>query len=294
MKKEIAQSIRGKELAEQILLPLREKIIKAEKNGKRLPSFAVFMVGNDPASALYVRTKKKTAHKLGIIFHDYCCNSKDEQELLESIDFLNKDDSVDGIIVQLPLPEGFNTDKVIKLIDPRKDVDGFHPDNLNSFNNKIVSADSRTLLGEIIAPPTLKAVITLLDSTGGELEGKRAVIISRNEIFAEPLKNILSLRNIDASIMSFDNENLLEAVKESDIIVSAVGEPNFLKGEMIKDDAIIIDVGTTLIDEKLFGDVDFKSCAEKASYISPVPGGVGPLTVAYLLENVVNAWEKNF
>ncbi|MFH1192131.1 MAG: bifunctional 5,10-methylenetetrahydrofolate dehydrogenase/5,10-methenyltetrahydrofolate cyclohydrolase [bacterium] len=289
MKKEIAKRLSGKELAEQILLSLREKIIKAEKNGKRPPSLAVFMAGNDPASALYVRTKKKTAHKLGIIFHDYCCNSKDEKELLESIDFINKDESVDGIMAQLPLPKGFNTDKIIKLIDPRKDVDGFHPDNLKKFEAGNISL----LETRAIMPPTLKAVIALLDSIGEELGGKTAAIISRNEIFADPLKAMLNLKDIKTEIAHTEDKKISGILKKSGIVIIAIGSPDFLKGDMIKDDVIIIDVGTTLIDEKLFGDVDFKSCAKKAFYISPVPGGVGPLTVAYLLENVVNAWEKN-
>lgn len=295
MKKEIAKSISGKELAEEILLSLRDKIIKTEKIGKRPPSLAVFMAGNDPASALYVRTKKKTAHKLGIIFHDYGCNNKDEKELLESIDFINKDETVDGIMVQLPLPKGFNTGKIIKLIDPRKDVDGFHPDNLKKFNNTLLPPlnGGTDIPIDMIAPPTLKAVITLLDSVREKLEGKTAVIISKNEIFADPLKVLLNLKNIKTKIVHPEDKKIYEILKKSDIVIIAIGKSKFLKGEMIKEDAIIIDVGTTLVNGKLFGDVDFKSCAKKASYISPVPGGVGPLTVAYLLENVVNAWEKN-
>lgn len=290
MKKETAQSVGGKEMAEKILLSLREKIIKIEKNGGSPPSLAIIMAGNDPASALYVRKiKKKAANKIGVIFHDYCCNDKNEKELLESIEFLNNDETVDGIMVQLPLPKGFDADKAIKLINPRKDVDGFHPDNLKKFDGT-----ENTHLGDsdIIVPPTLKAIITLLDSIDEKLEGKEAIIISRNEIFANPLKSLLNLKNIKTAIVHPEDQKLSKILKKSDIIITAIGSPHFLKKEMIKDDAIIIDVGTTLVNGKLFGDVDFKSCAKKASYISPVPGGVGPLTVAYLLENVINAREK--
>ncbi|MFH1030376.1 MAG: bifunctional 5,10-methylenetetrahydrofolate dehydrogenase/5,10-methenyltetrahydrofolate cyclohydrolase [bacterium] len=279
----------GKEIADEILLNLRKKIVENENKNRIEPGFAVIMVGNDPASGLYVRNKKKACYKVGINFNDYhFAENANEDEILETIKFLNNDPSIFGIIVQLPLPENFGTSKIMKVILPKKDVDGFHPENIE----KLISFLNSDLedIDKIISPPVLKATITLLDQIEF-LEGKKAVIISKNEIFAMPLREAISLKGIDAEIvLPFDK---IDSLKEKDIIISAIGSPNFLKGKMIKEGAAIIDVGTTLVNGKLVGDVDFKSCEKKCSYISPVPGGVGPLTVAYLLENVIKAWEKS-
>lgn len=311
----MSKILQGKELAEEVLFSLREKIVKAEKSGnEHMPGLAAVMVGEDEASKLYVRNKKKACHKIGISFHDYRLEeNSNEEAILETINFLNNDLAVHGIIVQLPLPKGFNTEKIIKSISPKKDVDGFHPANIEKFTN-FLHGDIKDAV-QIMPPPVIKAVISLLEKVEELVMGKKAFIISKNEIFAEPLLETVKLKKIDAEIIAPDKVGRSPALrlspparaggvrdssahpdaggklKQADIIITAVGIPNFLRGEMIKDEAIIIDVGTTLVDGKLVGDADFKSCEKKVSYISPVPGGIGPLTVAYLLENTVRAWE---
>lgn len=326
----MSKILQGKELAEEVLFSLREKIVKAEKSGnEHLPGLATVMVGEDEASKLYVRNKKRACHKVGMSFHDYWFeDGAKEEEVLETIDFLNNDPAVRGIIVQLPLPKEFNTEKIIKSISPKKDVDGFHPVNLKKFKSALSPfACPASMAGEggasplssleggmggvnaIVVPPVVKAVVALLDQVEEPIKGKSAVIISKNEIFAEPLLEAVKLKKVNIEIIaqdkamrspalrlsgvrdSFAHSDAGGKLKQADIIITAVGIPNFLKGEMIKYEAIIIDVGTTLVDGKLVGDADFKSCEKKASYISPVPGGIGPLTVAYLLENTVKAWE---
>ncbi|MFH0854247.1 MAG: bifunctional 5,10-methylenetetrahydrofolate dehydrogenase/5,10-methenyltetrahydrofolate cyclohydrolase [bacterium] len=280
----MAKILSGKELAEDVFFALRKKVVKAEKGGERTPGLAVILAGEDEASKLYVRNKKRACYKVGIAFNDYYF-TKDakEAEILETIEFLNNDPSIFGIIAQLPLPYGFDAGKIIRAISPEKDVDGFHPDNIEKFISFIHSDIEK--IDEIMSPPVIKAVIALLDQVNESIIGKRAVIISKNEIFAKPLLETVKLKKVDAEIIA--PEKIDDKLKKADIIISAVGHPNFLKGEMIKDDVIIIDVGTTLVDGKIVGDADFKSCDKKASYISPVPGGIGPLTVAYLLENVI-------
>lgn len=284
----------GKEIAEEILLSLRAKMVEAEENKKNLPAFAVVLVGNDPASVLYVRNKKRACYKVGIQFNDYCFPKESrEKDVLETIEFLNNDPLINGIIVQLPLPKFFDTAKIINAISPEKDVDGFHPENINKL--LAVANGDQTVNGQmlLLTPPVLKAVITLIDEVEEPLAGKNGIIIAKNEIFANPLMKVLKLKKIALDILSPDSGNLADVLQKADIIISAAGRPDFVNGGMIKENAIIIDVGTTLVDEKLIGDVDFADCAGKASYISPVPGGIGPLTVAYLLENVVKIWERN-
>ncbi len=280
----------GKEISKDVLLGLRAKIVEAEKKEENLPSLAVILIGNDPASILYVRNKKRACHKVGIGFNDYCfAADASENDILEILEFLNNDSSVYGIIVQLPLPKNLDTAKIINSISPAKDVDGFHPENIK----KLLAAANGGIEknGELLTPPVLKAVMTLLDGVEEPLAGKKGIIIAKNEIFARPLEEIVKLKKIDLEIISPESNNLIDKAQNSDIIISAAGWPFFIKREMIKQDAILIDVGTTLVDEKLLGDVDFKGCEDKASYITPVPGGIGPLTVAYLLENVVKIWE---
>lgn len=286
-----AKILSGKEIAQETLLSLRSKIVEAQENKKILPALAVVLVGNDPASVLYVRNKKRACHKIGIEFNDYCfCKEASEKDILETIEFLNDDPAFYGIIVQLPLPKSFDTAKIINAISPEKDVDGFHPENVK----KLLAAANGSMdkNGILLTPPVIKAVITLTDAIEEPLKGKKGVIVAKNEIFANPLMQILKLKKLELDIASPDSGELSDILKASDIIISAAGRPGFIKGEMIKNGSIIIDVGTALVDGKLFGDADFADCEDKASYISPVPGGIGPLTVAYLLENVVKVWEK--
>lgn len=287
-KKQTAGILYGKDLAEEILLSLRAKLVEAEKNRVEPPGLAVLKIGEDPASALYVRTKKRACQRIGVSFHEYCfCDRADEKEILETIDFLNNDPSIFGIIVQLPLPRGLNTDKIIRAIAKEKDVDGFHPENMEAMRGVAKIAD----LKKMCFPPVILAVMTLLSKVNGTGREK-VVIISRNEIFADPLADVFRLNGLKTERVAPEEKSFLKKTRDADIIIIAIGNPGFLKKDMVKDGAIIIDVGTTLVNEKLIGDVDFKSCEKRAGYISPVPGGVGPLTVAFLLKNVVEKWEK--
>ncbi|MFH0856577.1 MAG: tetrahydrofolate dehydrogenase/cyclohydrolase catalytic domain-containing protein [bacterium] len=287
----MAKILSGKETAEEVLLKLRAKIVEADKREENLPGLAVLLVGNDPASVLYVRNKKRACHKVGITFNDYCfCAQASEKDILETLEFLNNDPAIFGIIVQLPLPKNIDTAKIINAISPAKDVDGFHPENIKKLLAAAIGNMEKD--GILLTPPVLKSVITLLDFVEEPLAGKKGVIIAKNEIFAHPLAELMKLKKINLEIVSPDSKDI-NKLQDSDIIISAAGRPNFVKEEMIKEDVIIIDVGTTLVDEKLIGDVDFKGCEDRASYITPVPGGIGPLTVAYLLENVVRSWESN-
>ena len=276
MPKPTAQLIDGKALAEKILLELKGKIARL----KRPPGLAVILIGADPASHLYVKNKKKASQKIGLEFHEYLCNNKcrpnvTEPEILETIDFLNNDPATDGIIVQLPLPKEFNTEKIINRILPAKDVDGFHP-----LNQKKILAGN-----PLVIPPVIGAVNAALQATGENLAGKTAVIIAKNPVFSEPLKKDLTRQGLRVKITSPADENLNQKTRAADLIVAALGQKHFLKKAMVKPDAIIIDIGTNLSGKnKWSGDVDPK-VAEVAGWLTPVPGGIGPLTVAYLLKN---------
>ncbi|MFC1615461.1 bifunctional 5,10-methylenetetrahydrofolate dehydrogenase/5,10-methenyltetrahydrofolate cyclohydrolase [Patescibacteria group bacterium] len=278
----------GNELAEEVLLSLRNNIVNAKNKSKKSPGLAIIRVGEDPASILYVRNKKKACEKIGINFHEYCfCDDTEEKDILIAISFLNDDPDISGIIVQLPLPKELNADKIIQAINPLKDVDGFNYDNIQKLEGAIVLKN----LDGVIFPPTLMAVMTLLSEVEEDLAGKKAIIVSKNNFFASPLISLLKFKDIDSEIISPDDKDLRNKLKKSDIVIIAIGAPDFLKPNMIKEGTVIIDVGTTLKNGKILGDADV-GCAKKASYISPVPGGVGPLTVAYLLKNVVEFWEK--
>jgi len=268
--------IDGKALSEKILLKLKDQISKL----KHPPGLAVVLIGDDPASHLYVKTKKKAAQKVGINFNDYLCGGKfypdiTESEIIKMIDFLNKDSIINGIIVQLQIPDKFNTKKIIEHVDPKKDVDGFHPKNKS------------------IVSPLIQAIDFALKSTGKNLEGKTGIIIAKNPIFSEPLKNSLKSLGLKIEIVKPDSKNLKSKTTKADILISVVGKKHFVKKDMVKDGAILIDVGTNLIGERKWaGDIDPKA-AQKASFITPVPGGIGPLTVAFLLKNTFEIAKKN-
>jgi methylenetetrahydrofolate dehydrogenase (NADP+)/methenyltetrahydrofolate cyclohydrolase len=283
MPKKTAQLIDGKNLAEKILLELKGQI--AQLN--RPPGLAVILIGDDPASKLYVRNKKLACEKVGIVFHSYFCGGTclpnvTEIEILKAIDFLNNDPTIDGIIVQLPIPQKFNTQKIINRIDPKKDVDGFHPEN----QKKIITGTA------IIIPPLIQAVNAALMATQEELKDKNTIIISKNPIFSEPLKIYLSNQGLKVETVKPD-QGLADKTKKADILITVVGQKHLIKKNMVKPDAIIIDVGTNLISEnKWTGDVDQK-VTEVAGWLTPVPGGIGPLTVAFLLTNTYQLAKKN-
>ncbi len=268
--KKSAVLLDGKALAEKIKSELKKDIAESGIT----PGLAAILVGDNEASRLYLLLKEKAAQKVGIVFNKYLCNSEcyseiDEYELTEMLRFLNKDDQVNGIILQLPLPEGFDQNKMIKLIDPAKDVDGFN--------------------GGKIIPPTIAAVIELLKSTNENLAGKKTLIIGKSDVFTEGIKNYLqqelALTDIAISNTIPDNST------DFDIIIIALGQAQALKKEQVKVSAIVIDIGINKVGDKTIGDVD-PAVAEVASYLSPVPGGVGPLTVACLLRNTFELAKK--
>lgn len=268
--KKSATILNGAALADKIKLKLKNDIADSPKK----PGLAAILVGDDAASALYVKLKEKASIEVGINFHKYLCDHEcypniSEAELIKLIKFLNKDKDTDGIIVQLPLPEKFDAKKIITLIDPKKDVDGFHPKNKNK---------------EII-PPTIAAILELLKATDQNLAEKNALIIGQSDIFIGRLEKYLK----KIGIKKIKNSREIPAdSKNYDIVIIALGKPKILKKFMVKDDAIVIDVGISRVKGKTVGDVD-PSVAEAAGFISPVPGGVGPLTVAYLLKNTYSA-----
>ena len=242
---------------------------------------AVVLVGNDPASKVYVGNKKKACEALGIVSSEYLLpEDTTEETLLELVDKLNRDDSVDGILVQLPLPRHLDEKKVINAISPSKDVDAFHPINVG----KIMIGDY------VFAPCTPAGIIELIERSGISLEGKNCVVIGRSNIVGKPMSMLLLHKNATVTICHSRTKNLAEVVSQADVVVAAVGRPKFVTADMVKEGAVVIDVGINRMDNgKLCGDVDFDAVAPKCSYITPVPGGVGPMTIAMLMKNTVAA-----
>ncbi len=270
----------GKKIAEKIL----DDISKDLKKNKSKPGLAVILIGNDKASELYVKIKKEKSKKIGIDFFLFRFReNSSEKTILEKIENLNHDKKINGIIVQLPLPKKFHTQKIIDAINPVKDVDGFHPENIKLFLKG---------RGEIF-PVFPQAIFKLIESSKQKLSNRKAVIISNSKLFGEIMLEALRKEKIKAEyILRKEIKNNLDEIKNSDIVVSAVGMKKVIKGEMIKSGAIIIDGGISKEGKKVFGDVDFESVKKIKGFISPVPGGVGPMTVACLLENVLLAFKS--
>lgn len=269
----------GKKLREKILAQLKLKIDKFE----RKPSLAVIIAGDNPASKIYVSNKQKVANQIGIKSQviNYPSNVT-EQELLDKINELNNDDNIDAILVQLPLPQGISREKIINAICPYKDVDGFTPYNFG----KLFSGETPE-----VYPCTPKGVLLLLDEYGIELEGKHAVVIGRSNIVGRPMAQMLLNRNATVTVCHSHTKNLAEITKSADIVVSAVGK-DILSGDMLKLGCIVVDVGIFKDENgKTRGDVDFESASKIAQYISPVPGGVGPMTITALMLNTVELYE---
>jgi methylenetetrahydrofolate dehydrogenase (NADP+) / methenyltetrahydrofolate cyclohydrolase len=266
--------INGKAIAEEIKVEVAEQVAKLEIK----PNLAVILAGDDPASHLYVSIKKKAAENTGIQMSLYNFDEDATQEsIIETIEFLNKDEEIDAILVQLPLPKHLDDDAIIKSIEPKKDVDGFHPKNIEKI------LDSK---GEIFSPLNM-GILQLLTSTQEELKNKKATIIARSEEFTSTLEHMLKDFEINTQIINPDKTNFKNSLNDSDIIISASGKPESITADEIKQGAILIDVGTTRVKDKTLGDINFESCSSKASWITPVPGGVGPMTVAMLLKNTV-------
>ncbi len=279
-----AQLIDGNATAKAMRESIQKRVAARAAAGQRIPGLAVILVGSDPASQVYVSHKRKDCEQVGI-------NSKafdlpattSQQELLDLIDQLNKDDEVDGILVQLPLPAGLKSDEILERIDPTKDVDGFHPFNVGRLAQRM----------PMLRPCTPAGVVDLLEGTGQDIRGMHAVIVGASNIVGRPMGLELLLKGCTVTTCHRFTKDLESFVSQADIVVVAVGKPGIVKGEWVKEGAIVIDVGINRLDSgKLVGDVDFAAAAERANFITPVPGGVGPMTRAKLLENTLFACEE--
>lgn len=282
----------GNKTSNDIKFELSVLVDKLMKKGKRPPHLAAVLVGNDGASLTYVGSKVRSCEKIGYqstLIH--LPETTSEDELLEQIHSLNTDKEIDGFIVQLPLPKHIDEEKVLMAVDPHKDVDGFHPTNFGKM----------TLDMESFIPATPYGIVELLDRYKIDISGKHAVVIGRSNIVGRPMSILLSRKsspgNATVTLTHSRTQNLETITKEADIVVSALGVPNFLTQDMIKEGAIIIDVGITRVPDAskprgyvITGDVDYENVKEKASYITPVPGGVGPMTIAMLLQNTYHAY----
>ncbi|MCC4722211.1 bifunctional methylenetetrahydrofolate dehydrogenase/methenyltetrahydrofolate cyclohydrolase FolD [Salinicoccus sp. RF5] len=279
-----AELLNGREIAKEYRAGLAEEVERLKSKGIT-PNLTVVIVGNDGASLSYVRSKNKAAEKIGMtsdIVH--LDEDTSEEEVLNTIDRLNNDDAVNGILVQVPLPKQVSEEKVLEAIAPHKDVDGFHPVNIGRLYT-----GQRTFV-----PCTPLGIMELLKHTGS-LEGKDVAVIGRSHIVGQPVAKLLTNENATVTLMHSRTKDMTARLKDYDVIVSAVGAPGLVTGEHLKEGAIVIDVGNTVVDEKLVGDVDFDSAKEVASYITPVPGGVGPLTITMVLNNTLLAakWNNN-
>ncbi|AAK04017.1 TPA: bifunctional methylenetetrahydrofolate dehydrogenase/methenyltetrahydrofolate cyclohydrolase FolD [Pasteurella multocida] len=277
-----AQVISGTELSKTIKSQVAQKIETYTQQGKRSPGLAVILVGADPASQVYVGSKRKSCAEIGIQSKSYDLpETTQESELLALIDELNADTTVDGILVQLPLPKHIDSTKVIERITPEKDVDGFHPYNVGRLCQRIPTLRACTPYG----------VMKLLETTGIDLHGKHAVIVGASNIVGRPMALELLLAGCTVTVTHRFTKDLAHHVRQADILVVAVGKPKFIPGDWIKAGAIVIDVGINRQEGKLVGDVEYDVALEKAGYITPVPGGVGPMTVAMLMFNTLSAYE---
>ncbi|WP_035465980.1 bifunctional methylenetetrahydrofolate dehydrogenase/methenyltetrahydrofolate cyclohydrolase FolD [Alicyclobacillus pomorum] len=273
----VARILDGKKVAESIHQELRERLIRLKERGVSL-KLTVVLVGDNPASASYVRGKQRTAEKIGLEGEILRLPADVSQEvLLAEVDRLNADDSVDGILVQLPLPTHIAEQEVLERISPEKDVDGFHP--MNAGRN-FVGLDA-------VWPCTPAGIVNMLHREGIEIEGKHAVVVGRSNIVGKPMALLLLKENATVTVCHSRTKNLSDITRLADILVVAVGQPNVVTQGDVKPGAVVIDVGMNRVDGKLVGDVDFAGVSEVASAITPVPGGVGPLTVATLMQNTV-------
>ncbi|NMA95978.1 MAG: bifunctional methylenetetrahydrofolate dehydrogenase/methenyltetrahydrofolate cyclohydrolase FolD [Clostridiales bacterium] len=279
-----ANIIDGKKISGEIREEIKEKVSDLIKNKGIVPGLTVILVGDDPASQIYVRNKARACKEVGmksnIIRYD---SSISQEKLLNAINELNEDENVHGILVQLPIPEHIDAQLVIDAIDPRKDVDGFHPVNVGKLS----------IGDDTLEPCTAKGVITLIERAGVEIEGKNAVIIGRSNIVGKPTALMLLHKNATVTICHSRTKDLKGIAKDADILVAAIGSPEFIDGSYIKEGAIVIDVGTSRVNNKLYGDVMFDEAVQKASWITPVPGGVGPMTITMLLENTLKCAESH-
>jgi methylenetetrahydrofolate dehydrogenase (NADP+)/methenyltetrahydrofolate cyclohydrolase len=288
------QILDGKKTSEDIKNEIAAEVQKMKEKGEKVPHLAAIIVGNDGASLTYVGSKVKACERVG--FESTLIkmpSTTSETELLKKIKELNDDDTIDGFIVQLPLPKQIDTQHIIMSIDPSKDVDGFHPENFGKM-----ALDMTTFI-----PATPFGILELLERYGVETQGKHTVVIGRSHIVGRPMSILMGRKgfpgNSTVTLTHSYTKNIAQITTQADIIITALGVPNYLKAEMIKDDAVVIDVGITRVPDendprgyRITGDVDYEFVSKKASYITPVPGGVGPMTIAMLLKNTLLAREQ--
>lgn len=291
----MAQILDGLKISKDIKQEIKSEVDNIVSSGQRPPHLAAILVGENGASKAYVSSKVKDCKEVGfksslLKFNDTIT----ETELLSEIEKLNADSEIDGFIVQLPIPKGMDEEKVIEAISPEKDVDGFHPENFGRM----------ALEMEAYLPATPYGIMTLLERYNIPTQGKHCVVIGRSRIVGRPMSILMSTKgnpgNATVTVVHSHTQNIEEYTKSADIVIVALGAPKYLKGDMIKDGAVIIDVGISRVEDEgpkgyhLEGDVDFDSCVEKASWITPVPGGVGPMTRAMLMKNTLLAYKRKF
>jgi len=279
----MGQIIDGRAIAKRVRGEVASGVVRLKENFGLVPKLAVVLVGDDPASQVYVRNKEKACAEVGITseVHRFPASVK-EKQVRDLIVSLNHDASVHGILVQLPLPSGFQTEGVIETILPEKDVDGLHPLNMG----KLLKGSN-----PLFTPCTPLGIIELILSTGVEIRGKEAVVVGRSNIVGKPVSLLLLQNHATVTVCHSRTKSLDEVVRRAEILVAAVGSPGIILGDMVRQGAIVIDVGVNRVGERLVGDVDFESAKERAGFITPVPGGVGPMTIAMLLSNTLKAAE---
>ncbi|MDE3272035.1 bifunctional methylenetetrahydrofolate dehydrogenase/methenyltetrahydrofolate cyclohydrolase FolD [Pseudoalteromonas sp. G4] len=278
-----ANIIDGKAIAKQVRTSVALRVAERKEQGQRAPGLAVVLVGQDPASQVYVGSKRKACEEVGFVSKSFDLpGDATQQQLLDLVEQLNNDPEVDGILVQLPLPEGLDAEQILERITPHKDVDGFHPYNVGRLAQRMPA----------LRPCTPKGIITLLDSTGVKYKGMDAVVVGASNIVGRPMALELLLAGCTTTVCHKFTKNLEEHVRRADLVVVAVGKAEFIPGEWIKKGAIVIDVGINRLESgQLVGDVAYDVAAQNASFITPVPGGVGPMTVASLIANTLEACE---
>ncbi|WP_025121632.1 MULTISPECIES: bifunctional methylenetetrahydrofolate dehydrogenase/methenyltetrahydrofolate cyclohydrolase FolD [unclassified Serratia (in: enterobacteria)] len=279
-----AKIIDGKTIAQQVRNEVAEQVKQRLAAGKRAPGLAVVLVGENPASQIYVASKRKACEEVGFISRSYDLPaSTTEPELLALIEQLNVDKEIDGILVQLPLPAGIDNVKVLERISPDKDVDGFHPYNVGRLCQRAPK----------LRPCTPRGIVTLLERYNIDTYGLNAVVVGASNIVGRPMSMELLLAGCTTTVTHRFTRNLRHHIENADLLIVAVGKPGFIPGDWIKPGAIVIDVGINRLESgKVVGDVDFEAASERAAYITPVPGGVGPMTVATLIQNTLQACEE--
>ena len=285
----------GKKCSNDIKNEIKDEVDKMKAKGEKVPHLAAVLVGNDGASLTYVGSKVRACERVGFKSTLVKLSSNiSELELLEKIEELNQDDDIDGFIVQLPLPPQIDTQKVLMQVDPQKDVDGFHPTNFGKM-----ALDMTTFI-----PATPFGILELLERYNVDTKGKHTVVIGRSHIVGRPMSILMGRKgwpgNSTVTLTHSHTKNITQIISQADIVISALGIPNFLKAEMVRDDAVVIDVGITRVPDEnakkgyiITGDVDYENVSKKASFITPVPGGVGPMTIAMLLKNTLLAREMH-